>query len=958
VFRLRATLLALLATWPVGAKHIGRSRRSLHLWAHAELFPNNTRLSNHVCQVPREVSSADDANERCPEACPLYVARKDVPCDFVCVGASTRSCAEINPDTPVVDKELGICRRCKVTGCDTCRGDGTERCDRCQHGYQLNSQLQCEIAGFLFVAWCFLIFAVTLFGLMATLAFAWIVDLFLRKPTNPEGLAHGLELRSRAKLHMPKEPGDRRRFWPLWGTNLCKQEVAGPAVLLLFNFQAAIIFWALVLALAWFLLAAFVDWDLLGLGTRHAETPRQSCIIVKWGYETQRRLMYAKSCYLLFAYIFSFVGAMLFGIRQLRLYQRRDKRHSHKDFCAVLKGLPQLPGTRKVEEELQKAIEGATAHRLVGVSVGWEVGDYLKTFAAMMDLRLNEIDPDSEYTAFTTHSVTSRAVTALKEPRPLYARFRAVMMSIESIFIHPTAQKFFTRGRRRKKLPGKGKNLEGMGETLDREVVKERIEGLTTSSTAFAVFETEADRDEAVRMLKKTGLDFAGTTLAMKRVRFEPNGVLWQNLRADHGLSSKLKKFAMMSGLVLMIIILLNVFEGVYARIQLGHVSATGEEGSAFNFTLLISTMTIAMMMAMLCLVSMQFSETAKFERVGQREQCFMLLYTFSVILQVALDLRIGYWVSKTLMDVNSVRTYDGTLIKDLHARESFTQVFGAYAMQKQLGTTVLSFAFPCAFLLPFLAEPIFLIFLPYKIMSLLVGSHSDIQGSSAEGYLEAIPMDLGRYGDLMINAIIAVLIFFFPGGFNLTMFLFLAGCHTYIYCLDHYRVLRSIPTICISSSRVDWWAQWLFSLPCAIILSAYVYKGNCQHHGGFTDHCKDGFPLLVEVVTFFVSHIVLHTLLLLYVVPAFGKADEENPSAPYSETATRLPCSWFSTNLMHCLRSEYIYKHDPPFDFCVSGKEHLVRMNPDIGAYFTDSKAEVEDWDEPISPISVRFSW
>ena len=42
----------------------------------------------------------------------------------------------------------------------------------------------------------------------------------------------------------------------------------------------------------------------------------------------------------------------------------------------------------------------------------------------------------------------------------------------------------------------------------------------------------------------------------------------------------------------------------------------------------------------------------------------------------------------------------------------------------------------------------------------------------------------------------------------------------------------------------------------------------------------------------------------------------------------------------------KYVYEHDPPFDMCVSGKEHTMRLNPKIGAHFSVKKAAAEDYD------------
>jgi hypothetical protein len=252
---------------------------------------------------------------------------------------------------------------------------------------------------------------------------------------------------------------------------------------------------------------------------------------------------------------------------------------------------------------------------------------------------------------------------------------------------------------------------------------------------------------------------------------------------------------------------------------------------------------------------------------------------------------------------------------------------------------------------------------MPYKIMSLLVGSHPELKGTSAEGYMQPVAMDLGRYGDCMINVIIASMILWFPSGFNLTMFTFLLCSHCYIYLFDHYRVLRSVGSIYIAAYNVDFWAQWIFSIPCAIICGALTFKLNCEpwlyeyfpgiemeihpgYHGKpWGSHCDSGYNVWIKVGVAFFGHIALHTCALLFIVAFCGKVDETEEDHFYKHTAERIPCSWFSGNLIHCLRSKYIYKHDPPQDMCVTGKEHVMRRNPEIGAFFRDVKAGGEEY-------------
>ena len=60
----------------------------------------------------------------------------------------------------------------------------------------------------------------------------------------------------------------------------------------------------------------------------------------------------------------------------------------------------------------------------------------------------------------------------------------------------------------------------------------------------------------------------------------------------------------------------------------------------------------------------------------------------------------------------------------------------------------------------------------------------------------------------------------------------------------------------------------------------------------------------------------------------------QENPTR-------RIACSWFTANPIYCLRSQYIYQHNPPCVFCIPGKEHLIETNEEIGLYFNDCPAK-----------------
>mmetsp|Transcript_3500 Transcript_3500/g.7649 ORF Transcript_3500/g.7649 Transcript_3500/m.7649 type:complete len:271 (-) Transcript_3500:43-855(-) len=229
--------------------------------------------------------------------------------------------------------------------------------------------------------------------------------------------------------------------------------------------------------------------------------------------------------------------------------------------------------------------------------------------------------------------------------------------------------------------------------------------------------------------------------------------------------------------------------------------------------------------------------------------------------------------------------------------------------------------------------------------MSLIIRSHEEFKGPKAEGYLASTQMDLSRYADVLLNLMLVVLVFYFPGGYTIQMFVALAFSHIVIFAYDHYRVLRFIPSCEFASMKVDWWAQWFLCIPCGLLLSCTCMKSNCEP--GF--HCWSGMELLCKCSAAFVCHVTLHTLVLLFVVPWFGLREEPPSNESFKKCAQRIACSWFTSNPVHCLRSTYVYHHDPPCDFCVAGKEHLLRVNKAIGCYFSDKAAEAEDFSEQI---------
>jgi hypothetical protein len=134
--------------------------------------------------------------------------------------------------------------------------------------------------------------------------------------------------------------------------------------------------WALFIAIVWTILAC-VHNELFILGTRRFGTPRQNCILVAWGYETQQRLMYTKVIFLVIVYIFTFITTLVFAVYQQRtLYDMDADDKTYKDFALELTGLPELPADKEnVERVIKEAVEKQSQKKVVGVSVAWNFTD-------------------------------------------------------------------------------------------------------------------------------------------------------------------------------------------------------------------------------------------------------------------------------------------------------------------------------------------------------------------------------------------------------------------------------------------------------------------------------------------------------------------------------------------------------------------------------------------------------
>jgi len=480
--------------------------------------------------------------------------------------------------------------------------------------------------------------------------------------------------------------------------------------------------------------------------------------------------------------------------------------------------------------------------------------------------------------------------------------------------------------------------------------MKEAILAMHTSPSAFIVFESESARNAAIRKLESAGgLDFHGTKVRVEELLSEPDTVEWQNFGSSSTGAKVLRLFQGFGCIFLALVFWSVVFYAPYAWSVATFNYDNGQQpGPAYSISF---SMVVVIGNQIMYEVCARVSDFVGFRFKDTRQVCYMILFTVACLYNVMVDMVTTYFVAEQVMTELGFKTYYGVLIQDL---PTFTDRFESYPLQRALAENTYSYAFPSTFLIPFLLEPIATIYAPMMIGIFVVGSHKEVRGREAEGWLAGIPMDMGRYADVLLNMVLGILIFYFPGGWTHKLFLGMAFSHMYVYFFDHCRLLRSVPSITVATMEVDWACQALLAPVTGIVLACLVFKGNCHGYG----YCIQGNAIILVCCAAWFAHCVVHLLTLVFVVPLFGKAPpEDDPckDVTFKDVAENVPCSWFTTNPVHCLRSQFLYKHNPPCRFWFSGKEHTLERNERIGCYFHDSIADTEDFAKMSRALSQR---
>lgn len=843
--------------------------------------------------------------EKCPGECPFFAEHPSDVCYFRCV--KKEECGTLIPEKAVADEEQHVCRACRLAGCKKCQSGHDEVCLECAWGYGMKDG-KCD-----FLLGKYATLGLTgVVGVVFLFVTIWYIELRLRPTTNGLNLAHAETWLSQTRLRQPQAPDVGRALWPL-STNLCRDPIAGPGTVVFFGFQSVVILWAFSLTAGFFITALVSDEYLLILGTRPVSNEVDMCEIVSSGHAHQLEAMTGKVAFCLFAYAFTFGGCVMYAIWSAFRFQSLDDEETQKDFVAYCYDLPIMSGSQNVEDSFKDFFQSKSQQQVVGVSVCWQFHHVSEEVDSAVENDLEQLES------------TRPAWQKLMAPAAVTGgpRFLKGVLGIVDRLLLKMVQK-------------------EVNKMTDNEIGK-MLQGLHTSGCAFVVFETESARDQAVKYFQDNPTCYEGCDrpVRLEVTESEPSSVVWNQFRENGQSHGRITSHLAMGSIFILAFICLwtLVFYlpyAYYTHAEIvasgGNTEATGPRVSYYFFTVLVSVG-----QAILFTLCSEIAADAGFTNQDGIMTAYVVMYAVASFITIGLDVVVTGFLYYDALKISNVHTADGRLMSEL---SNFQEILESFPMQRQMGDMLWGYNWTGCFLLGFIIEPILLILVMGHVARHLVRTHPELQGRKAEWQMQDfLPMDLGRYADIVINAILSSLCLLFAPGFTYYQFGAVACSHVYIYLYEHTRVLRATPAFCYSSISTDRVAQALMSIPCAIMLCAFRYKLQFVYNPSANDP-----TLWFQMGFLFVFQVTVQSVLALKVIPAAcQRTGHEMAKCTYQEVARESPDTWFTTNPIHCLRSKHIFKHSPFCRYHFIGKEHLQMANPKACAFFQDTYTDAE---------------
>ncbi|CEL99542.1 unnamed protein product [Vitrella brassicaformis CCMP3155] len=863
---------------------------------------------------------------QCPPEC-LYIAPDPFwKCAALCL--EPHECRVYNPETRLPDPENLLCEPCGVSGCKECRYK--HKCYKCRDGFSLSED------GATCTHWLSLVFSTMMIAAAAAIvALITYVAIMLccATPKNRVVLEHAERHRSFSKYRDHREPHQ-----PLYDilTDMHRSNIAGVGLGLYMNFIVFIGWCGFILLMASLTLyfttpvsdnansqphgcSVKIYADALREHRGELSTNPFSGNMTEMTVVHKRQLVggggaartTAKGSFgsvsiggvdhpygsiEAFQKAAQHMGFIVYGLIMLAtcvfaaIQRCHERRFYHEDntlanYVALARGFPR---DATYEEEIRTYFEKLLGQDIVGVSIAydlWNEGDIIER---LMDRHLELRDlSQGTYSPMLSRLMLKTTDEEHNAEAEELRLLREKALQVESsgyafVVFHTDSSKW--------------RAVDIFADLRERE---------TDAEAAVAeaeVFDEDEDLDGSLVAEREAERDrlavwrFRGKyQIHLKDFPMEPTMIQWENF----GLGKPERLLRFFWGICVMCISVFVwsiIFYGPYAFYYTALTQVPGKRPSFLEDTFL--GLIIAVGNGIMGEIVFRVGYWVGFQRKDSVDKYILVLNYITVMVNTLLDLYLGYVAAEG-------RVRDNAFLGQRHTGEE-----GHFA-EITFGLLI-----PGTLVLPYLALPLVTHLAPWLVGRwVLRYSKRDMAARPAEKMLEPPIVDLPcKYGDLVINASVCLVMLFLVTDLAWPIFLFLIVFCIYTYWMDKWLFLRHSKRTFFSTSAVDDMVLRMWVVPTGVLAACPVYWGARRQ-------VWEWWYIPIAIA----AHTVVYGLLLEVLIPWLVPLYKDEKDEVYDEVRSYLPYDAFNTNPIHVLKSQQGATTDEaPLVYYEPGKDYL----------------------------------